>query len=216
MSQVFHPATNAVSRISVLLAVALALFGLWLTMAINRSDYVTQAGVARDQPVPFSHAHHVADVGIDCRYCHTSVEKSSFAGIPPTKTCMNCHAQLFADSPTLAPVRESFRTNRPIVWTRVHDLPDFVYFNHSVHVHKGVGCVTCHGQVEQMPLTWQVASLQMEWCVACHRNPAPNLRPREAVFRVDWKPQEDPVALGVRLMGEYDVHPRTDCSTCHR
>jgi len=122
-------------------------------------------------------------VGIDCRYCHTSVETSSFAGIPPTKTCMSCHAQLFADSPTLAPVRESFRTDRAIAWTRVHDLPDFVYFDHSVHVHKGVACVTCHGRVDQMPLTWQVASLQMEWCVDRHRDPDPHVRPREAVPR---------------------------------
>lgn len=216
MAQIFHPATNAVSKISILAAGLVAGFGLWLTMAINRSDYVTQAGVAREQPVPFSHAHHVADCGIDCRYCHTSVETSSFAGIPPTSTCMTCHSQLFADSPTLEPVRASYRTGKSIVWTRVHDLPDFVYFPHNVHVHKGIACMTCHGRVDTMPLTWQVASLQMEWCVECHRNPAPNVRPREAVFRMDWQPSEDRAALGRQLVRDYDIHTRTDCSTCHR
>jgi hypothetical protein len=160
----------------------------------------------------------VADAGIDCRYCHTSVEQSAFAGIPPTKTCMNCHAQLWADSPILEPVRESWRTGRSIEWVRVHNLADFAYFNHSIHVSKGVGCVTCHGRVDEMPLMWKVNTLYMEWCLECHRNPERYLRPREHVFSMDWQPTEDQVALGRRLMQEYkirDVRLLTSCSTCH-
>jgi hypothetical protein len=216
MPQVFHPATNSISKISILAGAVLAVTGLFILLAINRSPYVTQSGVAREQPIPFSHAHHVGDVGIDCRYCHTSVETSSFAGIPPTETCMHCHAHLFADSPTLAPVRESHRTGQAIVWTRVNDLPDFVYFPHDVHVHKGVGCVTCHGRIDQMPLAWQEATLHMEWCVDCHRQPERFVRPREAVYLMDWKASENQAALGERLLAEYDIRPRTDCSTCHR
>ncbi|HZI95269.1 MAG TPA: cytochrome c3 family protein [Patescibacteria group bacterium] len=189
---------------------------LWMLQQVNRSAYVTQAYVAREQPVPFSHAHHVGDVGIDCRYCHTSVETSAYAGIPPTKTCMNCHAQLYSDSPTLEPVRESFRTGMPIVWTRVHDLPDFVYFDHSIHVNKGVACVTCHGRVDRMALTWQEASLQMEWCVNCHRHPENAIQPRDTIARLDWQPASDRAAEGLRLAREYNVRTRTDCSTCHR
>ena len=133
----------------------------------------------REQPIPFSHAHHVGGLGIDCRYCHTSVETSSFAGIPPTKTCMNCHSQIWSTSPTLEPVRESFRTGVSIQWTRVNDLPDYVYFNHSIHVNKGIGCESCHGRVDRMPLTWQENSLQMDWCLDCHRDPGKHIRPRD-------------------------------------
>ena len=171
MSQIFHRSTNTISRVSIFGAVFFIAGLLLLFAAINRSPWVTEARVAREQPLQFSHERHVAGNGIDCRYCHTSVEESSFAGIPPTKTCMNCHSQIFANSPFLDPVRESFRTGKSIQWTRVHDLPDFVYFNHSIHVYKGVGCTTCHGQVDRMPLMWQDKSLQMEWCLDCHRNP---------------------------------------------
>ncbi|HEY7545322.1 MAG TPA: cytochrome c3 family protein, partial [Blastocatellia bacterium] len=184
-----------------------------------RSSYNTQAFIPREQPVQFSHKHHVGDVGIDCRYCHTSVETSAFAGIPPTKTCMNCHSQLFADSPYLEPVRESFRTGRPIKWTRVHDLPDFAYFNHSIHVTKGVGCSTCHGQIDQMPLIYQQASLQMEWCLQCHRQPEQFLRPKDKVFDMTWQPPADQLEQGRRLIVEYktpSVDVLTSCSTCHR
>jgi hypothetical protein len=175
--------------------------------------------MAREQPVPFSHAHHVGGLGIDCRYCHTSVEASSFAGIPPTKTCMNCHSQIWSTSPTLEPVRESFRTGNSIMWTRVNDLPDYVYFNHSIHVAKGVGCESCHGRVDRMPLTWQENSLQMTWCLDCHRDPAQHLRPREAITVMGYQPAEPQATLGPKLMKEYEVKDArtlTSCNTCHR
>jgi hypothetical protein len=216
MPQIFRPSANALVRWSLVAAVVAGGGGFWLLDQLSRSPYVTQAHVARDQPVPFSHAHHVGGIGIDCRYCHTSVETANFAGIPPTKTCMNCHSQLFADSPTLEPVRESYRSGAAIPWTRVNDLPDYVYFPHAVHVKKGVGCVTCHGPVDRMALMWQEASLQMEWCLDCHRQPERYVRPRDAVFRVDWAPEEDQATLGQRLVREYDIKPRVDCSTCHR
>src|SRR6266699_1913221 len=188
MAQIFHRSTNTISRVSIFGAVAVFGLMLWMFYDLEASPYTTQQNVARDQPVQFSHAHHVGGEGIDCRYCHTSVEQSSFANIPPTKTCMNCHSQIWLNASYLEPVRESFRTNRSIEWTRVHDLPDFVYFNHSIHVKKGVGCETCHGQVDRMPLMWQEESLQMEWCVDCHRNPERYVRPRGAVFSVDYQP----------------------------
>jgi hypothetical protein len=213
MSQIFNPSTNTIARASIFGALFFIAGGLWVMQAINRSAWVTQAQVAREQPVPFSHAHHVGGIGIDCRYCHTSVEKSSMAGIPPTSTCMNCHSQLFNDSPTLEPVRASFRTGAPITWTRVHDLPDFVYFNHSVHVNKGVACVTCHGRVDEMPLMWQTESLAMEWCLDCHRNPAPRLGPPDAITAMTRQSSPDE---GARLIQELHVRTRTDCSTCHR
>jgi hypothetical protein len=184
--------------------------------AINRSSYVTEVGVARSQPVQFSHKHHVGDDGIDCRYCHTSVEQSSFAGIPSTKICMSCHTQIWAESPILEPVRESFRTGKSIEWTRVHNLPGFVYFDHSIHVHKGVGCTTCHGRVDQMPLMWRENTLYMEWCLECHRNPENFVRPREQVFNMDWQPPSDQIALGQKLVQEYKIESLTSCSVCHR
>jgi hypothetical protein len=216
MSQIFRPSANAIARGSIVVIGVLAIAGFLTLDELSRSPYVTQTGVARSQPVPFSHQHHVGGIGIDCRYCHTSVETASFAGIPPTKTCMNCHTQLFSDTATLEPVRASYRDDTSLVWTRVHDLPDFVYFPHSVHVHKGVGCVTCHGRIDKMPLVWQEKSLQMEWCLECHRAPERFVRPREAVFQMDWQPAEDQETLGRRLVEEYDIRTRTDCSTCHR
>jgi hypothetical protein len=216
MSQIFHHSTNTLSRLSIFGALFLAAGGLWLILQINRSPYVTQAGVAREQPVPFSHAHHVAGLGVDCRYCHTSVETSATAGIPPTKTCMNCHSQIWSDSPTLEPVRESFRSEKSLEWVKVNDLPDFVYFNHSAHVNQGVGCTTCHGRVDRMPLMWQDASLTMEWCLDCHRQPERYLRPREQVFNASYEPPADQLALGQSLAKEYGIHTRTSCSTCHR
>jgi hypothetical protein len=219
MPQVFHRSTNTLSRVSIFGAVFIIGGVLWVTAELNRSAYVTQAGVVRDQPVPFSHKHHVSDAGIDCRYCHTSVETSASAGLPPTKTCMNCHSQLFAQSAMLEPVRESFRSGQPLRWTRVHDLPDFAYFNHSIHVSKGVGCSTCHGPVDQMPLMWQHASLQMEWCLECHRAPEKFIRPRGEVFNMDWRPPADQIAQGQRLARDYKLRSTavlTSCSTCHR
>jgi hypothetical protein len=202
MPQIFHRSANTISKVSVFGAILIIAGVAWALAEIQRSPYNTRAFVARRQPVQFSHKHHAGDDGIDCRYCHTTVETSSFAGIPPTATCMNCHSQLFANSPFLEPVRESFRTDRPIEWTRVHDLPDFVYFDHSIHVNKGVGCTTCHGQVDRMPLMWQASSLQMQWCLDCHREPERYVRPRDAVFRVDYQPPSDQMELGRRLVEE--------------
>jgi hypothetical protein len=216
MAQIFHPSTNTISKVS-LFGALFFLAGLaWVGGELYRSPYVTREGTPVEQPVPFSHKHHVRDDGIDCRYCHTSVEKSAFAGIPPTKTCMNCHTMIWPDAPMLAPIHRSFETDQSIRWTRVNYLPQFVYFDHSIHIHKGVGCTTCHGPVGDMPLTWQNATLQMRWCVDCHRQPERYLRPREAVFSVDWKPPPDQLAQGRKLMKEYDVKSLIDCYTCHR
>ncbi|HEX5734632.1 MAG TPA: cytochrome c3 family protein [Blastocatellia bacterium] len=219
MGQIFHRSTNFLARVTIFGAVFFIAALLWLIGGYNRSTYNTQANVPREQPVQFSHKHHVGDEGIDCRYCHTSVENAAFAGIPPTKTCMNCHSQIFANSPYLEPVRESWRTDKPIKWTRVHDLPDFVYFNHSIHVKKGVGCATCHGRVDQMPLTYQAESLQMEWCLQCHRNPAQFVRPREKVFDMEWQHPSNQAEEGARLVQEYKIRAPnvlTSCNTCHR
>ncbi len=218
MPQIFHPSTNTFSKLSIFGAVFFLAALLWVIVAISRSSYVTQTEVAREQPVPFSHKHHVSGLGIDCRYCHTSVEEVAFAGIPPTKTCMTCHSQIWSDSPMLEPVRASFRTDRSLEWIRVHDLPDFVYFNHSIHVKKGIGCVSCHGRVDQMPLVWKAHSLDMEWCLECHRHPEQFVRPREYVLRMDWQPAGEQLALGEMLVKEYhiDKSKLTNCSTCHR
>ena len=216
MAQIFHRSFNTLSKVSIFGAV-LFLIGLgWAWAKFVRSDYVTGVGVARDQRVPFSHQHHVAGLGIDCRYCHTSVETSSFAGIPSTRICMNCHNQIWVDSPMLEPVRESLRTGKPLQWNRVHNLPEFVYFDHSIHVKKGVGCATCHGRVDQMPLTRQTATLYMEWCVDCHRRPERFLRPRDQIFNMEWQAPPDQLQQGLELMKAYDIKRRTDCSTCHR
>jgi MoCo/4Fe-4S cofactor protein with predicted Tat translocation signal len=169
---------------------------------------VTGQHLTRDQPVQFSHAHHVGSMGIDCRYCHTTVEESAFANIPPTKTCMNCHSQIWINAPILEPVRASFRENRPLEWWRVHDLPDFVYFNHSIHVAKGVGCATCHGPVDKMPLMYQENSLQMRWCLECHRNPAKYVRPKDQVFNMAYERPSDDPGLGERLVKEYKIAGR--------
>jgi hypothetical protein len=204
----------------------------WVAMEVQRSPYLTYAGVRKLQPVPFSHQHHVAGLGIDCRYCHTTVEVSSFAGIPPTRTCMNCHSQIWTNAQLLEPVRASYRSGESLQWTRVNQLPDFVFFNHSIHVTKGVGCNTCHGPVDQMPLMYQAESLQMEWCLNCHRNREQYLRPRDQVFNmryeqpntakpvvVDGKSFTDQVELGTALAKKYNVRSVLDitsCNTCHR
>ncbi|HZS43612.1 MAG TPA: cytochrome c3 family protein [Blastocatellia bacterium] len=219
MTQIFHRSTNTISRVSIFGAIFIIAGLTWVAAEVQRSPYITRANMARQQPVQFSHKHHVTDDGIDCRYCHTSVENSAFAGIPPTKTCMNCHSQLFVDNEYLSPVRESYRTGVPIRWTRVHDLPDFVYFRHDIHVAKGVGCSTCHGPVDQMPLTYQYASLQMEWCLECHRNPEKYIRPRDQVFNMKWEPPANQIDLGNKLKNDYKVRGAgeiTGCFTCHR
>lgn len=216
MSQIFSRSANAIAKSSIFALLAAGGLVTWMVFVIMRSDYVTAANEYVEQPVQFSHAHHVGGVGLDCRYCHTSVETSSFAGIPPVKTCMNCHSQLFADQAYLEPIRASFRTGQPINWVRVHNLPDYVYFNHSVHIKKGVGCETCHGRVDEMPLTYQHSPLQMEWCLNCHRDPAQFVRPREAVFTMGYEPEEPQSALGPKLVQEYGIQSLTNCSICHR
>jgi hypothetical protein len=218
MSQIFHRSTNSLARATIFGAIFVVAALVWVAYAIQGSPYVTYAGVRKPQPVPFSHQHHVTGLGIDCRYCHTSVETSSFAGIPPTKTCMNCHSQIWTNAKLLEPVRASYRSGESLQWTRVNELPDFVYFNHSIHVTKGVGCNTCHGQ--------------MEWCLGCHRAPQNNLRPRDQVFNmryqqpsgsnpvvVDGQSYTDQTALGTALVKKYNVRSVKDitsCSTCHR
>jgi len=211
------------SRSAVLLVklVLLGLFGL-LVAGIAAARWMTgpRLGVLEPvmQPIPFSHKHHVGDAGIDCRYCHTSVEKSPFAGMPATSTCLSCHSQLFVDAPALAPLHDSARTGRPIRWVRVHDLPDFVYFQHDIHVAKGVACVECHGRVDQMPLTWRSASLEMQWCLKCHRDAPHHVRPLSQVLSM--APQKpltaDEVAQLARLYHLRSASALTNCSTCHR
>lgn len=183
MTQIFHRRSNALIRGFLIFCTISLILATWLGNVFVRSAYMTRADVVRDQPVPFSHAHHVAGLGIDCRYCHTSVEKSSIAGMPSTETCMGCHSQIWRDSPLLEPVRDSYRTGKPLAWTRVHDLPDFVYFNHSIHVAKGVACQSCHGDVDRMPLMRQVTPLHMDWCLDCHRHPEQAVREKGDVFK---------------------------------
>ena len=196
MAQIFHRSTNMLSRVSIFGAVFIIAAIVTVVSVLIRSPYFTEARVVREQPVPFSHKHHVSGIGIDCRYCHTSVEDSSFAGIPPTKTCMNCHSQVWSDSTTLELVRASYREDRSLQWTRVNDLPDFVYFDHSIHIHRGVQCTTCHGPVDQMPMTWRENTLFMEWCLQCHRHP-------ERYIETAGKAIDSPRKL-------------TNCSICHR
>jgi hypothetical protein len=207
MPQVFHPSMNTFSKATI-----------FVVDRVERSPYVTEVDVFREQPVPFSHEHHVSGLGIDCRYCHTTVETSAFAGLPATEVCMSCHSQIWKDSPMLEPVRESFRTGKPLRWTRVHDLPDFVYFNHSIHIAKGIGCESCHGRVDRMPLMRRTASLQMSWCLDCHDKPEGAIRPKGDVFRFgpDVRPVSHDDAL--RLMKDHGVETEQllDCWTCHR
>ena len=187
MAQIFDRSSNALARMSLVLT-GLIVIALGVTLdQLQRSPWVTRQGQRPDQPIPFSHKHHVQGLGLQCQYCHTSVEQSSYAGIPPTRTCMNCHAQIWTNAELLQPVRDSWYSGQSIPWTKVHDLPDFVYFNHSIHVNKGIGCESCHGQVDQMPLMYEQNTLQMEWCLDCHRNPAKNLRPATEVYNMDWK-----------------------------
>jgi hypothetical protein len=187
MAQVFDRSSNALARASLVLT-GLIVIALGVTLdQLQRSPWVTRQGQRADQPIPFSHKHHVEGLGLQCQYCHTSVEVSSYAGIPPTKTCINCHAQIWTNAALLEPVRQSWATGQSIQWIKVHDLPDYVYFNHSIHVNKGIGCASCHGRVDQMPLMYMENSLQMEWCLDCHRNPAKNLRPTSEIYNMAWE-----------------------------
>jgi hypothetical protein len=214
MPQIFHRSFNTISKLTIFGAVFILAFLGWVLNVMARSSYVTNVGLARDQPVPFSHEHHVNGLGIDCRYCHRSAEKSWYAGMPATKVCMNCHEQIWVGSSMLEPVRRSWSTDRSLEWNRVHRLAGFVYFNHSVHVNKGVGCAECHGNVNKMPLLWQQGTLLMEWCLDCHRAPESRVRPRDQIYNMDWQhPANDKQA---EIAKEYDLHRLIHCSTCHR
>ena len=219
MQQLFPRFATPLARYT-LYGAPVALLALYVVVvALDWSPWQTREGQFVEQPVPFSHEHHVSGLGIDCRYCHTSVETSSFAGLPPTHTCMSCHSQLFTESPMLAPVRASYRTGRPIQWQRVYDLPDYVYFDHSVHVRHGVGCETCHGRVDRMPLTYEAQALFMRWCLDCHRDPAKYLRPPEAIYAFGYAlPADAQRRVGRALVAAYGIDPGhlDDCSTCHR
>ena len=215
MAQIFGRSINWVANVSIVGGVVVAGALLGIVLNINRLDYVSDVGNPKAQPVPFSHKHHVTGIGIDCRYCHTTVEEAAFAGIPPTETCMACHSMLWEEVPILEPVRASFRDNVPLQW--IHDLPDFVYFKHDIHVNKGIGCQTCHGQVDQMPLMMKANTLNMEWCLECHRDPAQFIRPRAEVFNMLWHAPDDQDVQGPKLVKEYGVMTSqlTDCSICH-
>jgi len=216
MAQIFQRSTNTIARVSIYGAVIfIALLG-YAVDVVNKTSYVTEVNTARPQPVPFSHKHHVGELGLDCRYCHSSVEVSSSAGMPATETCMTCHSQIWTNSSMLEPVRASYSSSKPISWTRVNAVPDFVYFNHSIHVAKGVGCTTCHGPVAEMNITWRGQTLYMRWCLECHNAPEKYLRPRSEVFNAFYQPPSDQLALGRRLVKEYKVQKLTNCTTCHR
>jgi hypothetical protein len=214
MAQVFDRSSNALARASLVLT---GLIVIALGVALNslqRSPWVTRQGQRPDQPVPFSHKHHVEGLGLQCQYCHTSVEKSSYAGIPPTKTCINCHSQIWTNAQLLEPVRTSWATGQSINWIKVHDLPDYVYFNHEIHVNKGIGCASCHGRVDQMPLMYQQNTLQMEWCLNCHRNPAVNLRPASEIYNMSWAgPSTDKPVYCAANAGTGPTAQNVSCTT---
>jgi Cytochrome c7 and related cytochrome c len=216
MAQIFHRSTNTISRLSIYGALFLALGGIFLLYGFSESMYMTDVNEAKEQPVPFSHRHHAGELGLDCRYCHTSVENSADAGMPATKTCMTCHSQIWVNSPMLEPVRASYRDDRSIEWNRVNAVPDFVYFNHSIHVNKGVGCTTCHGPMGDMPLTFRANTMLMGWCLDCHRAPQNFVRPRSEVFSIHYQPPANQAELGAQLVKDYKIQSLTNCTTCHR
>ena len=218
MSQTFPRWADTVVRLVMLAVVVVPVALVALGYVVSGSDYVTGANRIVPQPVPFSHKHHTVDLGIDCRYCHTSVEAAAYAGMPPTHTCMSCHSQVWTNADMLAPVRQSLASDTPLRWMRVNDLPDYVYFDHHAHVRNGIGCTTCHGQVGEMPLMAQAAPLSMGWCLSCHRNPAPNLRPEAEIFAPVWAPPPDQEERGKALLAHYGINIAglTECSTCHR
>lgn len=219
MPQIFSPSANVVARLVLFGGLLLVAGAAWAADEVYQSPYVTGAHMRVEQPVPFSHEHHVRGLGLDCRYCHVGVETSPVAGMPPTETCMTCHSQLYTNQAMLAPVRASLASGIPIPWNRVNKLPDYVYFDHSIHVRKGVSCETCHGRVDRMPLVAKANAFHMSFCIDCHRNPAPKLRPADKVFDMGYQPPPDQEALGRQLAAQYHLHPPellTSCSTCHR
>ncbi|MBV9735549.1 MAG: cytochrome c3 family protein [Acidisphaera sp.] len=217
MAAIFRPSANLAAKFFLLGMGGLLAGGVFWWWVYPRTDYARGVGWVIDQPVPFSHEHHVAGLGIDCRFCHTSVEVSANAGMPPTYTCMTCHSQIWTNAALLAPVRDSLAHDAPIAWKVVNDLPNYVYFNHSIHIAKGVGCESCHGSVDRMALTFKAASLTMQFCLNCHRNPGPNLRPRAAIYDTEWRRGPDTPSPDA-LMKQYGIVNRdlTDCSICHR
>jgi hypothetical protein len=217
MPQIFPKAANVLAKTSIVGGLGLAAAAAWASYEVYQAPYYTRAGQVVTQPVPFSHQHHVQGLGLDCRYCHTGVERSAYAGMPSTETCMTCHSQLYTDAPALQPVRDSWSSGVPIAWNRVNKLPEYVYFNHSIHLAKGVGCATCHGRMDQEPLAVKAHPYTMGWCLECHRAPEQHLRPLDQVYAMDWTPAEDPLALGARLKAAYHIPGRrlTNCSTCH-
>jgi hypothetical protein len=217
MTAVFSPSANTFTKFSLLAIAALAAGGTIWWWFWPRMDYRRHTSWTVEQPVPFSHKHHVSGLGIDCRFCHTTVEVAGNAGMPPTYTCMTCHSQIWTGAAILEPVRQSLATDTPLQWHRITDLPDYVYFNHAVHIAKGVGCAECHGQVEHMPLMYKAKSLTMGFCLNCHADPGPRLRPRDELFNLDW--QRGPrTPSPATLMADYHIGSRrlTDCSICHR
>jgi hypothetical protein len=219
MAQIFRRRANALARTGVAAVILLAGGLSLIALGVMRSPYVTNVGIPRQQPIPYSHKLHVGQLGLDCRYCHTSVESSSFAGLPATETCMNCHSQVGLDNSVLEPVRKSYQEGRSIEWTRVNDLPDYVYFDHSIHIHKGVGCITCHGQVDQLDVMVPSRAWSMDTCLECHRNPIPYLRPRSDIFSMHAPPPPDQQKAGEALFKTYDIdspEKLTNCSICHR
>ena len=220
MAQIFSPSADTAIRV-VLVGGLVVVIGLLLSGAgLVNSDYLTGANWVKHQQVPFSHKHHAGDLGIDCRYCHTSAETSANAGLPPTHTCMTCHSQIWTDAKALAPVRESYASGQPLRWKRIAQLPDYVYFNHAVHVRNGVACVECHGRIDTMPLTYQAKPFQMRFCLECHNDPASGVRPLSQVTRMDWSGVSDSElkAFGTAYLSHKDVEPKrlTNCETCHR
>ena len=216
MAQIFPRRANTLARGSLIGAIVGLVVLISVYWVYLRTPGFTGVGAPVPQPVPFSHKHHVGELGLDCRYCHSSVEVSSSAGMPATETCMTCHSQIWTNSSMLEPVRASYSGSKPISWTRVNAVPDFVYFNHSIHVAKGVGCTTCHGPVAEMNITWRGQTLYMRWCLECHNAPENYLRPRSEVFNAFYQPPSDQLALGRRLVKEYKVQKLTNCTTCHR
>ncbi len=218
MVQIFRPSADTVARVVLISILVVPFLAIAIAYWVMRSSYVTDQDVTLGQPVPFSHEHHISGLGIDCRYCHSGVERSAVAGVPPTHTCMTCHSQLYTQAEMLEPIRRSLAENKPVAWNKVNRLPDYVYFDHSIHIAKGVGCTTCHGPVGRMPLMRASAPLTMGWCLDCHRNPAPNLRSMSEVFDPEWAPPGDQLERGKALMAQHHVDNRhlADCSVCHR
>ena len=219
MRQLFAPGADAIFRLAILIVVVVVAGLFLVTAGFSTSAYVTGVGIAPDQPVPFSHKHHSGELGIDCRYCHQTVEHLATAGIPPTWTCMTCHSQIWKESAMLEPVRASLKNDTPLVWTRVNRLPDYVYYNHSIHIAKGIGCSSCHGNMKEMQLTSKANAFEMSFCLNCHRNPAKYVRPRTEIFNMAWSPPADQDEVGPALVRQYHIgspEKLTSCSICHR